>query len=391
LSYLKGRLTVSNDRSADTPPYPEYAGKTFCLVAFAVGTPPEHVLQHYHDELEYESIHLFAVDNVFCELMDDMSYDRIEDGHNLLYILYLDAGQAARWQHVKHERMARIAALFADKLSAWLSIVIGDHTASFAQLRQSYCDVLDALEYQSAANETGVLLTADYRQLAVDAQSDRHNRAADLARAVKEGDFGACGPIIRQTFSEYNPRGALSFSAFRMAVIQYLYATLAAFFEMISDHDLRHQLIVKTVRLVAARNVAELQDNLTGFLQYACQTVQAQNKGVNNLLVAQVQAYIEQNYRDGNLNISALADAFSRNPRYLSQLYTQQTGEGLLDCINRVRIRQAEQLMLTGQSLEAIAAQVGYTNIRTFRRAFLRMTGLQPSKFHEAKRRDNGL
>lgn len=82
------------------------------------------------------------------------------------------------------------------------------------------------------------------------------------------------------------------------------------------------------------------------------------------------------------MNISSISDAVDRNPRYLSHIFNQQTGEGLLDYINGVRIKHAKQLTAdTGLSTEDISLQVGFTNVRTFRRAFFRATGVQPSKY----------
>ena len=58
--------------------------------------------------------------------------------------------------------------------------------------------------------------------------------------------------------------------------------------------------------------------------------------------------------------------------------------DGILDCINNYRISKAKDLILTGTyTLEEIAEQVGYSNVRAFRRAFVKITGDIPSKFNK--------
>ena len=54
-------------------------------------------------------------------------------------------------------------------------------------------------------------------------------------------------------------------------------------------------------------------------------------------------------------------------PRYISKVFKDETGEGLLDHINRLRIQQAKKIMQNKNLvLEDVAGQGGFTNVNSF-------------------------
>lgn len=87
---------------------------------------------------------------------------------------------------------------------------------------------------------------------------------------------------------------------------------------------------------------------------------------------------------DEELNVSTIADRFDLHPNYLSRLFKQQVGIGLLDYINMVRIEEAKKLLKSEYgNLETIARKVGYTNVKTFTRVFTKTEGITPGKYRE--------
>ena len=72
-------------------------------------------------------------------------------------------------------------------------------------------------------------------------------------------------------------------------------------------------------------------------------------------------------------------------PRYISKVFKDETGEGLLDHINRLRIQQAKKIMQNKNLvLEDVAGQVGFTNVNSFIRVFKKYEGITPGKYRES-------
>ena len=75
-----------------------------------------------------------------------------------------------------------------------------------------------------------------------------------------------------------------------------------------------------------------------------------------------------------------VADRFGLTERYLSEFYKRNTGVNLSNYIEKVRMDHAQQLLQEGVPVQDTAQQVGYINVNTFRRAYRRQFGVNPSK-----------
>ena len=102
-------------------------------------------------------------------------------------------------------------------------------------------------------------------------------------------------------------------------------------------------------------------------------------------IVQRVIQYVEEHYADSNLNISTIAEGMERNPKYISRVFKEETQEGILDYMNRLRIKKAKALIKSGRfTLEQISEMVGYASLKTFRRAFQKETGLTPAGYRDS-------
>ena len=99
-------------------------------------------------------------------------------------------------------------------------------------------------------------------------------------------------------------------------------------------------------------------------------------------IVNEVINYVELHYAENSLNINTIAEGISRNPKYISKVFKDETGGSILDYIHNLRIKAAKMMLQSGEySLEEVAEKVGYTNVMTFRRAFVKLIGVAPGKY----------
>ncbi|HML45640.1 MAG TPA: helix-turn-helix transcriptional regulator, partial [Clostridia bacterium] len=83
-----------------------------------------------------------------------------------------------------------------------------------------------------------------------------------------------------------------------------------------------------------------------------------------------------------SLSLQRVSLEFGMNERYLSTFYREQFGENLQAHITRLRVEEANRLMReTDLPLSAIAERVGYVNPNTFRSAYNRIMGYNPSDY----------
>ena len=127
----------------------------------------------------------------------------------------------------------------------------------------------------------------------------------------------------------------------------------------------------------------EIVAYLEGIAQPAFAQAEAWESNQNTLLIEKICAFVEKHYGEENLSNTLVADAMGISPSYLSRVFKQSTGAGLLDYISNLRVQRACDLFLSEPetSVKAVCDQVGYGNLTTFTRVFKKHTGLTPGQY----------
>ena len=101
--------------------------------------------------------------------------------------------------------------------------------------------------------------------------------------------------------------------------------------------------------------------------------------------VQDVVEYIQRDYANPELSVSVICEELNINASYLSRMFKQQKGCGVLEYIHQYRIDQVQQLLVaTKLELQNIAEQTGYENAKAMGRVFKKYTGITPSAYRGA-------
>jgi len=97
--------------------------------------------------------------------------------------------------------------------------------------------------------------------------------------------------------------------------------------------------------------------------------------------VRQAQEYIEENIGE-KMTIDDLADRFCIGRRSFERRFKKATGNSVLEYIQRVRVEAAKKRFETSlQQVSEVIYDVGYTDTKSFRMAFRKITGLTPLEY----------
>jgi transcriptional regulator GlxA family with amidase domain len=100
-----------------------------------------------------------------------------------------------------------------------------------------------------------------------------------------------------------------------------------------------------------------------------------------NQQILQVQHYIQANYNK-SLNIHALAALANMSERTFLRKFTHATAIKPTQYIQKIRVQKAcELLESTTQDFQLIALNIGYDDVNSFRKVFIKIIGLTPSAF----------
>ncbi|MDR2080221.1 MAG: helix-turn-helix transcriptional regulator, partial [Treponema sp.] len=96
-----------------------------------------------------------------------------------------------------------------------------------------------------------------------------------------------------------------------------------------------------------------------------------------------VKEYINGNFRNPDINISITGLHFNMSPFYLSRIFKEETGAGLLEYINTLRIEEGKKLLARGQSIVKTAEMTGFRDSNAFIRVFKKLTGVTPGQYRD--------
>ena len=93
-----------------------------------------------------------------------------------------------------------------------------------------------------------------------------------------------------------------------------------------------------------------------------------------------------------DISLESLSNALKLSPAYLSRIFHQNFGTGVIDYINTVRIEKAKSLLEDpSKSTREIAEAVGYQSASYFSKIFKQRTNLTPTEYRLNNVKNTGV
>ncbi|MDO5417862.1 MAG: helix-turn-helix domain-containing protein [Lachnospiraceae bacterium] len=385
LSCLKGRKSIYQNTDILEELGIDTDGKVFALATLNLDVDEESIgnlLQEDFPLLE------FSIHNVMEELFEESpEYLKTTDDLFFVYLFVIDEDEGEEVWHGRCRRQFQTFYEFFQKYyHAEIAVTMGGLFPSLEEMEAHYEELQTANGYRYSVEPCGVMLLESLKDLdfTMAERLKMYNRRFEevLGRAdYPEGKRlgGALFEELREKEKEYS-----DIQYFVLAIVNDLLIMLQADVreEMISRETLAHNLD----ELRAAANIPQLQEAFMGFLKKICRTMEEDTKASTGISEV-IREYVDAHYMDCTMNISSIAESVGMTSRYVSKLFKDQTGNGLLNYINGVRISHAmEMLKNTKKTVDEIAEECGFTNARTFRRNFQKMTGQTAADFRTGKK-----
>ncbi|HEX7655300.1 MAG TPA: helix-turn-helix domain-containing protein, partial [Verrucomicrobiae bacterium] len=109
---------------------------------------------------------------------------------------------------------------------------------------------------------------------------------------------------------------------------------------------------------------------------------QAQAIPAGRSAIQAVQRWIAA-HLDENHHLEILARRLNLGPRHFSRLFKSEVGVTPAQWILQARIHSARQMLESAEPPKEVAARCGFTDVDTFRRAFVRIVGTTPAEYRK--------
>ena len=368
LAMLKGRIGRDCKRELEigwNPPE-----KNGMLVLVGIDIPLKEDAQE--DELSF-----FIVDNVMTELFQGEDFYYVEDGRVLFYLFSITEGKKEQWKSTILEKTNYLCDFMEEKMQLSLSVVISSPEKDISRVKYLYQSVMETFEYKQIIGGSGSVTTDEWFEK--DEDGTLHVTQKILIQALENGKLE---DAYRASDRLFDIEANTPFIVLRLQVLETFQLISDAYNRITTDAVKRMQLMEWLDALLSAKNVFELKMKYDKMLEFAHARMAGQWKTESGGIVSIIKELVEENYMDSSLNVSTIAVQMQKNPQYISKVFKNETGEGILDYINVLRIRKAQEILLTRKiSMEKVAEMVGYASVRTFRRNFARVMGMTPSGY----------
>jgi len=128
----------------------------------------------------------------------------------------------------------------------------------------------------------------------------------------------------------------------------------------------------------------EAFETIVNEFEEACESYIRMKEDEEDKFKRKLLSYIEEHYHNSELSLDSLATEFGVSENYIYYYFRDKMGETFATAVQRIRINKSMQLLKeTDYTVSSISEIVGYTNSRTFRRAFKRVIGYTANEYRE--------
>lgn len=134
--------------------------------------------------------------------------------------------------------------------------------------------------------------------------------------------------------------------------------------------------------MLKAETAEDLKRTGTLLIRSFCRMVNEDRKTSSSRLRQEMLTYMNENYKNPDLSLETLAEAFQLSPYYISRFFRDQNNMNFKDYIASLRIDQArEWLVETDKPVAEIVSDLGYLSTSSFIRKFKATTGMTPGNY----------
>lgn len=264
---------------------------------------------------------------------------------------------------------------------------ISDMHCDIISIGACYREVYETVEYMKLTGMSGVGLYRDVRGAIGTTYYYPVELEIQLVNAIKLGDSDAANKTLGKIFTMNFETNVINSGLIRCL----MFDMMSTILKVSGDIDSLTENVIdaeKMSRIILSGDTKSARDCMTEAAQSLCAEVrrinerEKQKAGIDENTKEDIVRYIENNYKNPDMSMQAVGEAFNISPYYLSNLFKNETGKSITDYLRDYRVEKARELLLnTDMRLNDIAEAVGYVDARPLTRAFKQIYGTTPGKY----------
>ena len=133
----------------------------------------------------------------------------------------------------------------------------------------------------------------------------------------------------------------------------------------------------------STEDLSKLREWFSDRIGNACRNMLSKQSERADSQIETALSYIKDNYT-GNISLDDVSRVINISPYYFSKLFKEETGEGFVEYLTRLRTEKAKELLSkTDMPMKEICQEVGYPDPNYFSRIFKKNYGVTPTEYKE--------
>ncbi|WP_168735613.1 helix-turn-helix domain-containing protein [Cohnella fermenti] len=257
-------------------------------------------------------------------------------------------------------------------------IGLGNAVSALIDVNRSFIEACAALETSAKSRSGSILFFND-----ISDWKERHDwypveEQIRLVQSMKQGNKEAANAALEAILLDLQEKDSSLFM-FRCMSFDLVNTCLKA----ISEWKLT--LLKGHVSLLTEfTSLEQLRQAMTGMIADICNQVESSKQNKNQELGERILRYIQDHFKEYDLNLERIADHFQMSLSYFSRFIREQTGFTFSEYVVDLRMEEVKrQLKQTGQPIKDIVAGVGYADVPNFIRKFKNAEGITPGQYRK--------
>ncbi len=330
-----------------------------------------------------QSLLWFIVDNVIGEMVgEDFHLIKTMDNETLVYLVIMkNAEERNRYELTVRDKFLQINEFFQVQLQTEIAVTLGTVIETGDHLESAYAHMEETNQQRYYTKPYGVICEDEVKEADFSSRGRLQYYSKNFSELAGTGNYEE-GKQLSQEFFEEIKAADYPFHRMIYYVIDIVNYVLMEYQGGMQGEEKSEAALAQALEKIRqAENLRDLHREFNTFFKLICSAIDEDSKETEKL-EEKVEHYVREHYSDCNMNISSIALEMGVTSRYMSQVFKEQMGVSLLTYINDERVEHAKTLLkTTSMTVEEIAEATGFTNARTFRRNFLKTTGMTAAQY----------
>jgi len=278
-----------------------------------------------------------------------------------------------------------IKALLINRCKCFVSIGIGNKVHGLKNIKVSYREACDALNYKVVIGKNQIVNYNDITYSSDQSWRGIPNKGEKLDFFIKTGIKNKAIELIDELFSEscFNP--SITIENLRLEAFDIISTCIRVLLELkIDTSSLWGKNSQPYEDVFHMDNLLEMKDYLKSLMEKVIDKIHFFNERKANKLIVQIQEYIQKNMHDSKLSLSTISKEFYVSSSHLCRLFKQETKQTVVEYITRQRMEYAKKILMeTNLKVYQISEMAGINDPNYFSTIFKKFTGLSVNEFRK--------